>query len=186
MKHRKPSREERTLINRALANWGVIDALKDSAFVIRDDAESRQVCLVTPELETEMAYIDALYCGLAIGDLAKHFQPTMEGADLFARLSGSGRNYVSVGQNAEKLVLYGRDIMGDSVVSAGDVSENELVIITNEAGEAIGIGRTRFAGEVIRQKGRITVSTIKDAGRYLREEDEGQAKMSRSPQRRHS
>lgn len=186
MKYRKPSREERTLINRALANWGVIDALKDSAFVMRDDDKSRLVCLVTPELEVAMTDIEPIYCGLVIGDLAKHFQPTMEGADLFARLSGVGRNYVSVGPSAEKLVLYGRDVMGDSVVRAGEVSENELVVITNEAGEAIGIGRTRFAGEAIRQKGRITVTTIKDAGRYLREEDEGQAKMSRSPRRRRS
>lgn len=186
MTYRKPLREERTLINRALANWGVIDALKDSTFVIRDDGKSRQVCLVTPELEAAIVDVDPLYCGLAIGDLAKHFQPTMEGADLFARLSGAGRNYVSVGPNAEKLVLYGRDIMGDSVVSAGDLLENELVIITNEAGEAIGIGRTRFAGEAIRQKGRITVTTIKDAGRYLREEDEGRTKMFRSPRQRRS
>jgi len=187
MKYRKPARDERTIINRALAQWGVFDALKDSTLIVREDGKSRQACLVTPELEAAIANINPLFCGLAVGDLAKHFQPTMEGADLFARLSGGGRNYVVVGENAEKLVLYGRDVMGDSVISAADLSENELVIITNRAGETLGIGRTRFAGKSMMQKGRITVTTVVDAGRYLREEDgERQAKMSRSPRRRRS
>lgn len=188
MKHRKPTRDEQTMINRALARWGAFDALKGGAFLVREDGKSRQACLVTAELETTAASLDMLLCGLAIGDLAKHFQPTMEGADLFARLSGGGRNYVQVGENAEKLVLYGRDVMGDSVTSAaGDIGENELVIITNKTGEAIGVGRTRFAGKSIMQKGKITVTTLQDAGRYLREEDgERQAKMSRSPRRRRS
>jgi ribosome biogenesis protein Nip4 len=164
----------------------VFDALKDSAFLIREDGRSRHVCLVTPELETAIANLDPLYCGLAIGDIAKHFQPTIEGADLFTRLSGGGRNYVAVGENAEKLVLYGRDVMGDSVLqAAGDLEENELVVITNSSGEAIGLGRTRFAGKSLKQKGRITITTEKDAGRYLREEDvERHTKMSRSPRRR--
>lgn len=187
MKHRKPTRDERTMINRALARWGAFDALKDSAFLIKEDGKSRQACLVTPELEAAVAGLDPVLCGLAIGDLAKHFRPTMEGADLFARLSGGGGNYVQVGDNAEKLVLYGRDVMGESVLTAGDIGENELVIITNRAGEAIGVGRTRFAGKSIMQKGKATVTTLQDAGRYLREEDgERQAKMSRSPRRRRS
>ncbi len=186
MKHRKPSRDERTTINRALAKWGVFDALKGGAFLIREDGKSKQVCLATPELATAIASLDPLYCGLAIGELAKHFTLTIEGADLFARLSEGGRNYVAVGENAEKLVLYGRDVMGDSVQHvAGDLDENELIIITNGAGEAIGLGRTRFAGKSLTQKGRITITTVKDAGRYLREEDvERQTKISRSPRRK--
>lgn len=188
MKPRKPTREERTMINRALGRWGAFDALKDSVFLIKEDGKSRQVCLVTPELEAAVAGFDPMFCGLTIGDLAKHFQPTMEGADLFARLSRGGRGYVQVGDNAEKLVLYGRDVMGDSVTgTAGDIGENELVIIANGAGEAIGVGRTRFARKSMMQKGKITVTTLHDAGRYLREEDgERQAKMSRSPRRRRS
>lgn len=188
MKYRKPTREELTIINRALAKWGTYDALKASTFIIGEEGKSRQVCLVTPELEAAIKNLDPYLCGLAIGEITKHFQPTMEGADLFTRLSKRGIGHVTVRENAEKLVLYGRDIMGDSVIDASsDIDENELVIITNVAGEAIGIGRTRFAGRSMMQKGRITVTTIKDAGRYLREEDgERQAKVSRSPRRRHS
>lgn len=124
MKCRKPTRDERTMINRALAKWGAYDILKHKTFVIRENDKSRQVCLVTPELEAALVNLDPLFFGLAIGDIAKHFQPTMEGADLFARLSEGGRSYLAVSENAEKLVLYGRDVMGDSVISASsDIGE---------------------------------------------------------------
>jgi 60S ribosome subunit biogenesis protein NIP7 len=188
MKYRKPSRAERTVINRALAKWGAFDALKDEVFLIKEDGNSIQVCLVTRELESSIANLEPLFCGLVIGDMTKHFQPTVEGADLFARLSHSGRNYLAVRENAEKLVLYGRDVMGDSVIGAAeDLDENELVIITNMAGEAIGVGRTRFAGKLLKREGKVTVTTIKDAGRYLREENgERQTKMSRSPRQKRS
>ena len=85
-----------------------------------------------------------------------------------------------VGDNAEKLVLYGRDVMGDSIIEAApDLDENELVIMTNLRDEAIGIGRTRFAGKSLLQEGRITITTLADAGRYLRDEDESRTKMVR-------
>jgi 60S ribosome subunit biogenesis protein NIP7 len=95
----------------------------------------------------------------------------MPGADLFARVTNNGRFYITVSENAEKLVLYGRDIMGDSIISASDdLDENELVIVLNGKRDAIGVGRTRFAGKSLFQKERITVTTLLDAGLYLREE----------------
>jgi ribosome biogenesis protein Nip4 len=95
----------------------------------------------------------------------------MAGADLFARCGKRNAFYITVNEKAEKLVLYGRDVMGDSILEASDMlDENELVIILNSRLEAIGIGRTRFAGKSLLQKGRATVTTVVDAGYYLREE----------------
>jgi ribosome biogenesis protein Nip4 len=109
--------------------------------------------------------------GLAIGELKKQFIPSIAGADLFARYGERNKYYITVGEKAENLVLYGRDIMGESIVEASDaLDENELVIVLNTAFEAIAVGRTRFAGRLLFQKGRVTVSTIADAGYYLREE----------------
>jgi 60S ribosome subunit biogenesis protein NIP7 len=73
--------------------------------------------------------------------------------------------------------------MGDSILQVSpELGENEPVIITNKNGEAIGIGRTRFAGRTLLQKGRITITTLVDAGSYLRDEDtEGQAKLAKKP-----
>jgi 60S ribosome subunit biogenesis protein NIP7 len=114
---------------------------------------------------------DPYSAGLAIGELKKQFIPSIAGADLFARYGERNKYYITVGEKAENLVLYGRDIMGESIEAASDaLDENELVIVLNPAFEAIAVGRTRFAGRSLFQKGRVTVSTIADAGYYLREE----------------
>ena len=95
--------------------------------------------------------------------------PSMQGADLFARVGRRNEYYVTVNKNAEQLVLYGRDVMDDSIVEASDrLGENEVVILLNAKQEAIGIGRTRFGGKSLLQKGKITMTTLADAGYYPR------------------
>lgn len=177
MTFRELTRQEQTLLNRALDRWGVFEALKGQAFLMHGKGK---VCLLSPELEDIVLKVQPDMAGLAVGDLGKkkQFAPTLAGASLFARAArGRGNKYyVQVGENAEKLVLYGRDVMGDSVVEASaELGENELVIILNAGGEAIGIGRTRFSGRSLLQKGRVTITTVKDAGSYLRDEDGGGA-----------
>ena len=169
MTYRELSREERTLINRALDRWGAFEFLKSRSLMVQEGSK-KTVCLVAGALEG-LAEMQPFAMGLAIGELKKEFVPSVAGADLFARSGKKNRFYVTVNDNAEKLVLYGRDVMGDSVVEASDMlDENELVIILNGRHEAIGIGRTRFAGKSILQKGRITITTVADAGYYLRDE----------------
>lgn len=171
------TREERTLLHRALGMWGVFDALKGARFL----ADGKRVCLVSDGLAAIALKLQPDACGLVVGELGKQFFPTLAGASLFARLGS--RRCIRVGDSAEQLVLYGRDVMGDSITEAPpDLGENEAVIIVNKTGEAVGIGRTRFSGKSLLQKGRITVTTLVDAGSYLRDEDgEGQAKMARKP-----
>ncbi|MER3407865.1 MAG: ribosomal biogenesis protein [Nitrososphaera sp.] len=177
----KPARDEQTAIARALARWGAYDALAESTFLIKGGS-SRVVCMVSPELAQHVLKLQPGAAGLGIGELGKrHFIPTVAGADLFARAAqgGAGKYYVAVNENAEKLVLYGRNVMGGSMLrAAADLDENELVILVNGRGEAIGVGRTRFAGRALFQKERITITTVADAGRYLRDEDESKAKMA--------
>ena len=137
--------------------------------MIQENA-SKIVCVMPAELEV-IARMQPYHMGLAIGELKKQFVPSMAGADLFARSGKRNEFYIILNENAEKLVLYGRDIMGESIVDASDtLNENELVILLNSRLEALGIGRTRFAGRSILQKGKVTVTTLNDAGYYLREE----------------
>jgi 60S ribosome subunit biogenesis protein NIP7 len=162
-----------TKINRAFDRWGAFEFFKDKALVIRRDEEKRvPVYLVAKGIEKMVIHIVQPYSlGLAIGELKKQFTPSIAGADLFARYGVRNKFYIVVGDQAEKLVLYGRDIMGDSILEASDdLNENELVILLNKALDAIAVGRTRFAGSSLVQKGRVTVTTIDDAGYYLREE----------------
>jgi ribosome biogenesis protein Nip4 len=173
----KPSMDERTKINRALDRWGAFEFFKDKALMIQKDDKKKAVvvCLVTDRIEEMMMMMihmmQPFSLGLAIGELKKQFLPSIAGADLFARYGERNKFYIVVGEKAENLVLYGRDLMGESIVEASDaLDENELVIVLNTASEAIAVGRTRFAGKSLFQKGRVTVTTIADAGYYLREE----------------
>ncbi len=173
----KPTRDERTKINRALDRWGAFEFFKDKELMIQKDDKKKVVvvvCLVTDNIEELMMRIHVMQpfsLGLAIGELKKQFLPTIAGADLFARYGERNKFYIVVGEKAENLVLYGRDIMGESIVEASDaLGENDLVIVLNTASEAIAVGRTRFAGKSLFQSGRVTVTTIADAGYYLREE----------------
>jgi 60S ribosome subunit biogenesis protein NIP7 len=172
---RQPTREERTQINRALGKWGAFEFFRHKPIIIQEvvGTKNKVVCLVTDGIEKAIQPMDPYSAGLAIGELKKQFIPSIAGADLFARYGERKNNkyYIMVGDQAEKLVLYGRDIMGESIVEASDaLDENELVIVLNTSFEAIAVGRTRFAGKSLFQKGRVTVSTIADAGYYLREE----------------
>jgi 60S ribosome subunit biogenesis protein NIP7 len=170
----KPARAERTQINRALDRWGAFEFFKDKAFLIEKDGKKKVVvCLVTDRVEeVMMIHTTNLYrSGLAIGELKKQFIPSIAGADLFARYGERNKFYIAVSEKAENLLLYGRDIMGESIIEASDaLHENELVIVLNKWFEAIAVGRTRFAGRSLFQKGRVTVTNISDAGYYLREE----------------
>jgi ribosome biogenesis protein Nip4 len=174
----KPARHERTKINRALDRWGAFEFFKDKELMIQKDNKKKVVvCLVADLIEEVVRMIQATYAiqpysfGLTIGELKKQFIPSIAGAELFARYGERNKFYIMVSDKAEKLVLYGRDIMGESIIEASDaLDENELVIMLNTASDAIAVGRTRFAGSSLLQKGRVTVTTIADAGYYLREE----------------
>ncbi len=170
----EPDRNERTKINRALDRWGVFEFFDDKILILQKDGRKKitMVCLVSRKIGHLMAdMIDPYGLGLVIGELKKQFIPSIAGADLFARYGKRNKFYVVVSEQAEKLVLYGRDIMGESIVAASEtLAENDLVILVNTSFEAIAIGRTRFSGKSLLMKGRVTITTIADAGYYLREE----------------
>ena len=174
MKFRNPDKNERTRINRALDRWGAFEFFKDKSLLVtqKDDTKKVLVWLVSNTIEKLMIPMTHSYSlGLAIGELRKEFVPTIAGADLFARYGKRNKFYVVLNEKAEKLVLYGRDIMGESVVEASTaLAENELVILLDSSFDALGIGRTRFSGNSLLEKGRVTFTTITDAGYYLREE----------------
>ncbi len=170
---RQPSKKERTRINRALNRWGAFEFFEHKPIMIQEVGTKKVVCLVSYDIEKAMYVKEHLYsAGLAIGELKKQFTPSIAGADLFTRYGKrDNKYYIMVSEKAESLVLYGRDVMGESIVAASDsLDENDLVIVLNTAFETIAVGRTRFAGRSLFQKGRVTVSTIADAGYYLREE----------------
>ena len=173
MSFRELTRQEQTVVGRGFGRWGVFDALKGKKLLLR---EPNHVCMVSSELANIMRLVQPNIAGLLIGTISKkRFAPSIAGAGLFANLRAleEKKYYVWVGETAEKLLLYGRDVMGESIIEASsELGENELVILLNSRHEGIGIGKTRFAGKFIMQKGRITITNVSDLGSYLRDEDE--------------
>jgi predicted RNA-binding protein (TIGR00451 family) len=169
--YRRADREELTILKRAFNKWGIFDLLKEKTLLIREVSHNtREVYLLSTALEPIILTRQPSYAGLKIGELKKRFLPTMQAADLIARFSKKFP-YIVVNPTAEKLILYGRDVLGESILeSTKMLNENQIVIILNANREPIAIGKSKFSGKCLLQKGKITVITVVDAGYYLRSE----------------
>lgn len=174
---RGPTREELTHLRRSFDGWGIFAFMEVQRLLINHDRiVNKKEVLVTTKTSEDILHLQTLQpkqIGLAIGELRnKKFIPSLPGAEIIARYSVNFP-YVVIKEIAEGLVLYGRDILGDSVVEVSNrLDQNKTVIILNENRESIGIGRTRFPGEGLFQKGEVTVYTLFDAGIYLRNQDD--------------
>lgn len=166
--YRELTREERTMLNRFFDKWGAFDYFKERNLLVKEN-DIREVYLVNNEARKLALEHDPAVTGIKIGELKKQFWISIEGASIIAK--HSDRKKIMVNEHAEALILYGRDIFGDSIIKhTNDFDENEVVLITNRHGEVIAIGRTRFPAMKINKSG-VTVSTITDRGEYLRKED---------------
>jgi 60S ribosome subunit biogenesis protein NIP7 len=104
----------------------------------------------------------------------------MEGADLIARIS-KNFPHVIVNESCENLILYGRDVFGQSIIKTSQmIKENEIVILLNTKNEPLGVGRTKVSRESLQHHGKCTILTLVDAGFYLRCEGKSR-KPRRSP-----
>jgi ribosome biogenesis protein Nip4 len=168
---RLPLKNEKTQILRAFDRWGTFDYFKDKLLMVQELEETRIVCLVSDVLQASVRTLKPYHAGLTIGHLKKQFMPSLAGADLFARHARKNKFYIVVNEKAENLVLYGRDVMGESIINASEsLYQNEIVILLNTKFEAIAIGRTRYSGKLLFEKAKVTISNITDAGDYLRKE----------------
>lgn len=168
---RKACRQELTILRRAFNKWGVFDFFMEKSLLIKEERhKSRKVYLLSSGLEVITLSRQPDYAGLKIGELKKNFLPSMEGADLIARVSKKFPHII-VDEIAERLVLYGRSVLGQSIVGGTEnLNENEVILLLNDNREPIGIGRTKFSGKRLFQIDIDTVNTLVDAGHYLRSE----------------
>lgn len=167
---REPTREENTIIRREFNRWGIFNYIKDKIFVIKDSQNNNKELFVIPLNLKNFIYCPySCYGGLPIGILQKKkFLPSITFFGIVAKY-GKSFLYVIVDCNAEKLILYGKDIFGDSIIFASpDIQENSLILILNKSKEFLGIGRSRFEATRIKDNGKVTVNTLLDLGIYLR------------------
>jgi 60S ribosome subunit biogenesis protein NIP7 len=174
---RSPSAQELTQLRRSFDRWGIFAFMESQKLVINYDRilKKREVLVSTDALLDTISKVTLQpdEMGLAIGQIRnKKFIPSLSGAEIIAKHSRHFP-YVMINEIGEALVLYGRDIFGDSVkeVSKG-LNQNQTTIILNQNRESIGIGQTRFSEENLFKKGKVTVYTTVDAGIYLRDQSD--------------
>ncbi len=138
-----------------------------------DPEEARRtLCLATRELlqlPLELL-LDAEHAGLPVGELEADGQDTwftldLQGATRLAALTRA--QTVRVRERAAHLFLYGRDILGESVLwYDGRLKPGDACVVCSPRGEALGIGAVvgRFKGQ------RSAVRPLHDLGSYLRDE----------------
>ncbi|VFJ14638.1 hypothetical protein [Candidatus Nitrosocosmicus franklandus] len=119
--------------------------------------------------------------GIQIGLIRKKkFLPGLNFAELVLNQHKSNNNtdlefpHIIINEKAANLVCFGRDIMGNSVISFyDDVKENQLLIILNEYKEVLGLGRSRFPGPLLNRPNIVTVDTVDNIGTfYLHNENQ--------------
>ncbi|HLF15977.1 MAG TPA: hypothetical protein VI796_00890 [Candidatus Thermoplasmatota archaeon] len=122
----------------------------------------RFAVLASPELVglPEPLRLGAEAAGLPIG--------VLQGAVLVARHTRAGT--VQVSEHSARLVLYGRNVLGNSVEwHDGRLRKGDPCIVTDPRGDAMAIGTV-----VGSFKGRTAaVRPAHDLGTYLRDQDEG-------------
>ncbi len=177
---RKLSKLELTKIKREFNKWGVFEFFSDRVLLIKDNDYNgnnndirgkNEIYFLSNDLQKIISNIpDPYNAGLSIGILKKTFFPSMPFLFIVTKHSKNFPNIV-INEKAENLVLYGRDIIGGSILSTSNFTENALIIILNNKREPIGLGRAKFSSDHIIQYNKITVENLYDLGFYLREEN---------------
>jgi ribosome biogenesis protein Nip4 len=143
------------------------------------------IYLCSNKEQKEMAIkLQPLHTGIMIGQIKnKKFIPNLNFAEIIIKYNPTlNYPYVILEDKGANLVLYGRDIMGKSILEFNNqINENQLLIILNQKKEVIGIGRSRYKNELITQTDKITIDNIQDVGtHYLKYENKHNLKISNS------
>jgi 60S ribosome subunit biogenesis protein NIP7 len=170
---RELTREEKTIIRREFNKWGIFNYLKDKVFALKECEDNVKCIFIIPlVLKKLVFYPYSCYGGLQIGKIKKKkFIPSITFFDLVAKYSNTFL-YVIVDCIGEKLILYGRDIFGNSILYASqNIEENSILLILNKSKELLGVGKARFHTTRIKENGKVTINTLLDIGTYLRSEN---------------
>jgi len=113
--------------------------------------------------------IHPVIVGLKIGTIKnKKFSPGLNFAEFVVKHNKNmDYPHVIINTKAESLIVFGRDIMGSSILSYfKDIKENQQAIILNHNKEVIGLGKSRYSGRLIIQPNVITIDTTQDISTY--------------------
>jgi ribosome biogenesis protein Nip4 len=165
--------ENNNLINRNK------DIFKDK---LKQTDNNCNIYLCSNKEQKEMAIkLQPLHTGIMIGQINnKKFIPNLNFAEIIVKYNPKlNYPYIILEDKGANLVMYGRDIMGKSILEFYDqIKENQLLIILNKKKEVIGLGRSRYNNKFIDQTNKITIDNIQDIGtHYLKYENKHNLKI---------
>ncbi|AEA47455.1 PUA domain-containing protein [Archaeoglobus veneficus] len=172
---RGPKRREEKTIKKALSAYDSLDFLENNVILIRD-GELKEVFGLARELDEFLQRFPGLnlrHAGIKLGEVGRRFRFSIEGTFFLAKKE-SKRVYLS--EKGEMLFLYGRDVFASSVIGiTEDTGENDIVMVCNENGDILGIGKSRFDWHRMmemkeKDPDRVVVENLLDRGEYLRKE----------------
>ncbi len=166
---RDPGKKELKVIKNALRFFSSVEFLKEYDVVVTED---RRLFGVSKELHDfiRVSGLKPTHVGVKLGEVgSRRLRLSVEGTFWLVR---NDKRKVWVSERGEMLFLYGRDIFASSVVGTSEFGENELVFVCNLKGDVLGIGRSRFDSEKIREVegDRVVIENLVDRGEYLRKE----------------
>ena len=174
---RRPTRKELTILRRTYDKLGCFEYFNDSdkCILIREQykIKEKEVYLASKSAGELALSASPTHVGLFIGRLGKRFTLSLEGTGVISRV-GTRLPFVAVNETGERLVLYGRDLFGQSIIDASpDILASQFLAILNSKRESIAVGRARVPTQRIFEEGSITVNNLIDAGYYLRLQSKG-------------
>jgi ribosome biogenesis protein Nip4 len=187
-----------TVLKRAFNNWGIFGLYEKMDIIVKQsrknngnlqiekkplndsdgkkDNRDLQIHVCSNRVQKELAIrLQPAHSGIIIGQVKdKRFLPNLSFAELVVRHNPKlNYPYAILENKSSNLVMYGRDIMGNSIVDFfNGIKENQILIVLNQKKEVIGIGKSRFSGNLIAQSDKITIDNIQDIGtHYLKGEN---------------
>ena len=167
---RELTRQETTIVRREFNRWGIYEYINDKKFVIKENKTIKKELFIIPlPLKDFIFFSQSFYGGLQMGFLKKKiFLPSLHFFSIVAKF-GNNFSYVIVDNKSEQLILYGKDIFGNSIIYASpDIDQNSTLLILNKSRDFLGIGRSKYQTAKIKSNGIVTVFTLSDLGEYLR------------------
>ncbi len=164
MAFREPNQKELKRIRAALRYFGSEDFLQEYALLIKE-GDKREVFAVSRDLIGRVKNFTT--AGVKIGEIGRRFRFSLEGTFWLVKKC---RKMVVTNERGEMLFLYGRDLFASSIVKAAGFGENEVVFVYNGRGDIIGIGKSRFPAEMLKEvpEDRVFVDNLVDRGEYIR------------------
>jgi 60S ribosome subunit biogenesis protein NIP7 len=187
-----------TILKRAFNNWGIFGLYGTMDIIVKSskknngksqierkplndsdekkDNRDLQVHVCSNRVQKELAIkLQPAHSGIIIGQIKdKRFLPNLSFAELVVRHNPKlDYPYAILENKSSNLVIYGRDVMGSAIVDYfNGIKENQILIVLNQKKEVIGIGKSRFSGNLIAQSDKITIDNIQDIGtHYLKGEN---------------